>query len=130
MVINKIAQLVINLKNANKAGKTSTSMLHSNFNEAIVEVLKKAGYVANYSVKGKVPTKMLEVELAYEDGKPKITGVQQISQHSRRVYSGYKEVKPVRNGFGALIVSTPNGIMLDREAKKQKVGGETLFKIW
>jgi small subunit ribosomal protein S8 len=130
MVINKIAQLVINLKNANKAGKTSISMRHSNYAEAILETLKKAGYISSYSVKGKIPSKTLEIELSYVDGKPRIEGVQQMSQHSRRVYTGYKEVKPVRNGFGLLILSTPSGIMTDREAKKQKVGGETLFKIW
>ncbi len=130
MVINKIAQLVINLKNANKAGKPSISMIHSNFNESILETLKKLGYIAGYSVKGKVPSKTIEVELAYEGGKPKITGVQQISQHSRRMYTGYKEVKPIRNGFGSLILSTPAGIMSDYEARKAKVGGESLFKIW
>lgn len=130
MVINKIAQLVVNLKNANRAGKTSLSITHSNFKEAILEVLKKAGYIASYSIKGKVPKKTLEVELIYVEGKPRIEGVKQMSQHSRRIYSGYKEVVPVRNGFGSLIISTPNGIMTSQEARKQKVGGEALFKIW
>ena len=61
---------------------------------------------------------------------PKLHGVQRISKYSKRVYQKAKDLKPVRNNFGSLILTTPKGILTDKEARKEKVGGEALFKIW
>jgi len=129
-MVDPISQIIINIKNANVAGKATATFPYSKLKESIFEVLKKEGYIKDVTKKGKKIIKTLEVELAYVDGKPRIDGVQQISKNSRRTYAKAKEIKPVLNGFGALILTTPKGILTDKEARKEKVGGEVLFKIW
>lgn len=129
-MVDTIAQLIIGLKNGNNAGKASVVFPYSKFRESIFETLKKSGFVGSVTKKGKKIIKSLEVELVYENGSPKIIDVKQVSKHSRRMYVKYDSAHPVRNGFGSLIISTPNGILTDREARKAKVGGEALFKIW
>lgn len=130
MVTDTIAQLIIGLKNANNAGKPTVVFPYSKMREAILNTLKTAGFVGSITKKGNKVIKSLEVELIYEAGKPKIEGVKQISKLSRRMYVKADEANSVRNGFGALVLSTPSGIMVDRDARKNKVGGEALFKIW
>ncbi len=130
-MVDIIAELIIKLKNANIAGKAVVSFPYSKMREAILETLKKEGFIKSVSKKGKNVAKTLEVELVYEEGNaPKIQGVQQISKYSRRVYTKASEIKPVRNTFGALILTTPKGILSDKDARKERVGGEALFKIW
>ncbi len=129
-MVDTIAQLIIELKNANVAGKATASFPYSKLREAILTTLKEIGYVGSISKKGKKVIKTIEVELVYVDGKSKIEGVKQISKYSRRMYLKSNEAHSVRNGFGSLVLSTPAGILTDRQARKQKVGGEALFKIW
>ncbi len=98
---------------------------------SIAEVLKKEGYIKNVSKIGKIPKRVLEVELAYRGRDlPKIKGVVRVSKLSKRIYQGAKNIKPVKNGYGLSILTTSNGIMTDKEARKAKIGGEVLFKIW
>ncbi|MEI6553735.1 MAG: 30S ribosomal protein S8, partial [bacterium] len=118
------------IKNANVAGKATTTLPYSKMKESVLEVLKREGFIKDFSKKGKKVIKTLEIELMYIDGKSRIEGVEQISKQSRRTYTKAKEIKSVLNGYGALILTTPNGIMTDKEARKAKVGGEVLFKIW
>lgn len=130
-MVDTIAQLIIGLKNANNAGKASTTFPYSKMTEAVLETLHKAGFVGSVSKKGnKKIFKSIDVDLLYQDGKPKIEGVKQVSKYSRRMYVKADEANAVRNGFGALVLTTPKGILVDREARKEKVGGEALFKIW
>lgn len=129
-MVDPISQIIINIKNANVAGKATTTLPYSKLKESVLVVLKREGFIKDYTKKGKKVIKSLELELMYIDGKPRIEGVQQISKQSRRTYTKAKELKSVLNGYGALILTTPNGIMTDKEAKKAKVGGEVLFKIW
>jgi small subunit ribosomal protein S8 len=129
-MVDTIAQLITGLKNANKAGKASASFPYSKMTEAVLDTLHKAGFVGSVSKKGKKVTKTIDVDLVYEDGKPKIEGVQQLSKYSRRMYAKASEANAVRNGYGALVLTTPKGILVDREARKENVGGEILFKIW
>ncbi len=131
MVTDPVSDLIVRIKNANDAGKESLTISYSKMKEAISEVLAKQGFVKNVTApKGKKVQKTLEIGLVYQDGKGKVQGVERISKLSKRVYQGVKDIKPVRNGFGYLILSTPKGILTDKEAKKEKVGGEALFKIW
>ena len=129
-MVDPISQIIINIKNANVAGKATITLPYSKLKESVLEVLKKEGFIKDFSKKGKKIIKTIEVEMAYIDGKSRIEGVQQISKNSRRSYAKAKEIKPVMNGYGALILTTPKGILTDREARKEKVGGEVLFKIW
>lgn len=130
MVIDSISNLIIKIKNASFAKKETVVVPHSSLIESVLEVLQKNGFIASFSKKGKKVVKSIEVSLAYEDGMPKVQGVDRISKLSRRVYKGAKEIKPVRNGFGLLVLSTPAGVLSGDDAKAKGVGGEVLFKIW
>ena len=126
-----VSELIIGIKNAGKAGKDSVKFPYSNFKMAVAEVLQKENYIKSASKIGKAPKRKLEVEVAYK-GKnvPKIKDVVRVSKLSKRIYNGAKEIKSVKRGYGVAIVSTSKGIMTDKEAKKAKIGGEVLFKIW
>jgi len=126
-----ISELIIGVKNAGEAGKFSVKLPYSDLKMSIAEVLKKEGYIKNVSKIGKIPKRVLEVELAYRGRDlPKIKGVVRVSKLSKRIYQGAKNIKPVKNGYGLSILTTSNGIMTDKEARKAKIGGEVLFKIW
>ncbi len=140
MITDPIADFIIRIKNGSEAKKASVSMPHSALKESIAHVLNKAGYIKSVESKGKKETKTLELVLAYISqpaseganviGEPVVHGVERVSKSSRRVYQKSKDIRPFKNGFGNIVLSTPKGIMLDVDAKKQKVGGEILFKVW
>lgn len=130
MVTDSISDFIIRIKNGSKAAKESVLVPYSKMAVAIAEALEKEGYVKGHTKKGKKIIKAIEVVLAYEGGKPKVTDVKRISKPSKRIYRKASELRPVRNGFGRLIVSTPKGILTDSEARKAGVGGEALFEIW
>ena len=118
------------MKNGSLASKESVSFPYSKMKNAIGECLKKAGYISEISRKVKNGQPILEVGLVYVDKKPKITEVERISKQSRRVYFGMKNIHTVRNGSGLLVLSTPKGILSGKDARKEQVGGEALFRIW
>ena len=128
--MDPIANMIIMLKNASRAGRESVSLPYSQVKEAIAACLKKEGYLNDFSKKVKKNHVTLEVKLIYSDKRPKITEVERVSKQSRRVYLGIKEIYPVKGGEGILVLSTPKGILSGREAKKEHVGGEALFKIF
>jgi small subunit ribosomal protein S8 len=139
MVKDNVANLIIKIKNAGVASNATCDVPHSKMNEAILTLLEKEGYIKSFSsskkkdrVKaGKKAIKSIEVEIAYDgEGKAKIEGVERVSKLSKRTYSGVANIRPVRSGYGMLVISTPKGILSDKEAKKAHVGGEVLFKIW
>ncbi|MEK7520578.1 MAG: 30S ribosomal protein S8 [Patescibacteria group bacterium] len=123
--------MIIKLKNAQAVKKESVKIPSSNLSEAILAALAKNGFVESFEKKGKGVKKYLDVKLKYgEDGLGKIGSVKLVSKPSRRIYAGYRELRPVKSGLGLLVVSTPRGIMSGKEARKMKLGGEVLFEIW
>jgi len=131
MTSDPIGDLIVRLKNAGAVKKANMSVSHSTFKYAIAEKLKEAGYVKGVEKKGKKIRKILDVSLKYDDkGLHVIHGARRISKPGRRVYKKANEITSVRYGHGSLILSTPKGIMTDKEARKEKVGGEALFEIW
>lgn len=130
MVTDPIADFIIQLKNAGAVGKAEVSLPFSNLKLAVAEKLKEAGYIVSAEKKGKKVKKTLAVTLKYEDGTHVIHDVKRISKPGRRMYRTVSEIVPVHYGHGALILSTPKGILTDKEARKEKVGGEALFEIW
>jgi small subunit ribosomal protein S8 len=129
MVTDTIGDFIIKIKNSNLARKDLVTLYNSKMNLAIAETLAKAGFIKSVSkAKG---GKMLDIALEYKaDKSPKITNVSRVSKPSRRVYKKSSEIKPFKNGLGAIVISTPKGVISNKEAFKQKVGGEVLFKIW
>jgi len=117
--MDSISNMIIMLKNANLAGKESISLPYSKMKNAIAECLKKEGYVSKISKKIKKNLPILEIGLIYTNKKPKIMEVERISKQSRRVYFKMKD-----------ILSTPKGILSGKEARKEQVGGEALFRVY
>jgi small subunit ribosomal protein S8 len=130
MVTDPISDLIIRIKNAGPVRKETISLPYSKLKHAIAEVLKNHKFITSVEVKGKGIESTLEIGIAYDGTKPRVNDVERISKSSRRIYKGATEINSVRNGFGSLIISTSKGIMTDKEARKAKIGGETLFKIW
>ena len=128
---DSISELIIGVKNAGKANKEFVKFPYSKFKNAVADVLKKEGYVASVSKIGKSPKRILEVGIAYKSkNTPKITDVVRVSKLSKRIYFDKNEIKPVKRGYGVLVMSTSQGVMTGKEARKINVGGEALFKIW
>ena len=128
--MDTISNLIIKLKNAGNAGLDTVSLPYSKLKHSIVEVLKSEGFVKDLEVKTEKSKKVLIVSLFLENRVPKIKGVQRISKPSKRVYRRAADLRAVKNGYGALILSTSNGIMSGKNARKAKLGGEALFSIW
>jgi|SRR3989338_11446820 len=128
--MDSISNMIIIMKNGSLANKEFVCFPYSKMKNAIAECLKKAGYVSEISKKVKKGQPVLEVGLIYTDKKPKIVEVERISKQSRRVYFGMKDIHSVRNGSGLLVLSTPKGILSGKDARKEQVGGEALFRIW
>lgn len=126
-----IADMIIRIKNAALAGRDSVSIPQSALKLAIATKLKERGFVSDVETHGKNTEKVIELQFARnEDGSNKFRDVRRISKPGRRMYVGAKEIKLVMGGSGALVVSTPKGILFGDEARKQNVGGEALFEIW
>ena len=98
----------------------------SKINQEILKKLKEIGFISSF----KKEERNILVELLYKEKKPSLTDVKIFSKPGRRYYVSYKELKPVLGGFGQSILSTPKGILTNREARKQKIGGELLFELW
>jgi len=130
MVTDPIADLIVRLRNGSDAKKSVVAVSYSKFAENVAHALKKAGYLSSVEKKGKPVTKELQVGLVYFDAGARIHGVERVSKSSKRVYMKAGDIRTYRSGYGNTFLSTPKGIMTDVEAKKNKVGGEVLFKIW
>jgi small subunit ribosomal protein S8 len=130
MVTDPIGDLIVQIKNAGLIGKDFVELPHSRHKHDVAAKLKDLGYVADVEKLGKEkPT--LKVTVGYKDnGQPKITDIKRVSKPGCRVYVGSKEAHPVKYGTGVLVLSTPKGILSDSEARRDRVGGEMLFKVW
>ncbi|MDP2650246.1 MAG: 30S ribosomal protein S8 [bacterium] len=131
MVGDPIGDFIIRLKNAGAVGRESVSVPYSQMKMAVAEVLKSEGFVKAVEKRGKKVRKTIHVDLLYkENGTPRIADVKRVSKPGRRMYRGAKQIFPVRYGKGMLVLSTPKGILTDKEARKERVGGEALFEIY
>ena len=131
MVTDPIADMLIRIKNAQAVKKETVSFEHSHIKMEIAKTLERAGYLGGIERKSRKGGKSIEVKLLYDNTlSPKISGLKRVSKSSRRVYRGWREIYPPKNGFGVGIYSTPKGLKTDKEARKEKAGGELLLEIW
>jgi len=97
----------------------------------IAEVLKREGFITSYQVEERTPRSNIRVELRYgAEGEKAIRTITRVSKPGCRVYAGAKEMKPLMRGQGIYVLSTPKGILSDRDARKENVGGEVVCKVW
>lgn len=120
------------MKNSNSAGHSSLSVPYSKLSERIVDTLKREGFVKDYKIiELRKNINMLEIYLKYGPAGEKVfTEVKRISKPGRRIYVSSDKIPKVNDGFGIAVLSTNKGVLSDREARKEKVGGEVLFYIW
>lgn len=129
--MDPVADMLIRIKNAQASKREAVLFPYSGIKLEISKTLERAGYIGNVERKNRKGGKIVEVKLLYdESGGPKISGAKRVSKLSRRVYRGWRDIYSPKNGFGIALYSTPKGIKTDREARKEKVGGELLFEIW
>ena len=126
-----IADLLTRIRNGQEANKTSIAAPASAFRESVLSVLKREGYIRDFSrVNIRPGIDELKIELKYFDGEPVIKEISRVSRPGRRVYSKIKELPRVYNGLGIAILSTPRGVMSDTEAREANVGGEVLCHVF
>ena len=125
-----IADFLIRLKNASRAGNDSFKAPHSKMKVEIARILKEEGYIWNYEVNTSSKFPELVVKTKFVDGVPALTDLKRISKCGRRKYSGSQEIPRVLNGMGISIISTSKGLMTGHQAKKDKVGGEIIVFVW
>ena len=127
---DQIADLITRIRNAVTVGKTEVFVPTSKLKVAVVDVLVKNGYLSSYTVEEGEPRGMLHVVINEPGTVAKINEITKVSKPGRRVYAGADEMKPVKSGRGMLVVSTSRGLMTGREAKKNRLGGEVLIRVW
>lgn len=125
-----IADMLTRIRNAANVAKIDVDMPASKLKAAVADVLKQAGYIEDFTVVGDGPKKTLNIVLKYYDGTNVIEGLERVSKPSRRIYAGAGEIPRVLGGLGVAIVSTSKGVMSDREAREQNIGGEVLCYVW
>jgi small subunit ribosomal protein S8 len=125
-----ITDLIIRIKNSYMSRKEVAIVTYSKINLSILEILKKTNFIKDFLLLEEGHKKTVKVELLYHGLKPAISGVQLVTKPGRRSYSKAKDLKPVMSGFGTAILTTPSGVITDKEAHKLNIGGEVLFKVW
>lgn len=124
-----IADMLTRIRNAVNAGLPEVSMPASKMKNAIASVLKEEGFIESFTATDAVKSE-LTLKLKYQSRESVIEGLARVSKPSCRVYSGCEDLPRVRNGLGIVILSTPNGIISDKTARRLKVGGEVLCYVW
>lgn len=129
--MDNIANMLTIIRNAQAVKKESVKAPYSKVNFGISEILKKEGWVKSVELKKRGEKSWIIINLSYnKEGMPEIKEIKRISKPGKRVYVGYKEIPVVSQGYGIAVLSTQNGIIAGKDARKQKVGGEILCKVW
>jgi len=137
--MDKISDMLTSIRNAQAVLKPTVSIPFSNLKYEIAKILERKGFIEKIEKKGKKDKKTIEITLKYlssealakEDGDrvPAISGLKRISKPGQRIYT-HKEIKPIKGGYGMAIISTSRGLLTDKEARKQGLGGEIICEIW
>ncbi len=125
-----IGDMLARIKNAQMRNNKKVIMPSSNFKVKIAEVLKNEGYIINFNILNEKNKNQLEILLKYNLGNPVISTIERISKPGRRIFSSVESLPKINNGLGIAIISTPKGVMSDIDARKQKVGGEIICKVF
>ncbi len=131
MMTDPIGDMLTRIRNAGMARHANTSCPSSRQKLAVARVLQQAGFVGVVKVEARDGRATLVIEIRYdEDGQTLIDGIRRVSKPGRRVYAGRSEVPEVRRGLGVAVMSTSRGILSDKDAREQKVGGEVVCEVW
>ena len=125
-----IGDMLARLKNSQMRNHKRIEMPSSKFKAKIAEILKSEGYIIDYEVKSDQNKSNVHISLKYSAGNPVISSIERASKPGRRIFSSAESLPKVNNGLGIAIISTRRGIMTDIDARKQKVGGEIICKVF
>jgi small subunit ribosomal protein S8 len=130
MTNDPIADLLIQIKNGYMVHKEKVNIPHSKIKESLAKLLQRTGYVGKVEMVKEKNFKSISIQLTYNGKKPKLIGVIRESKPGKRVYIDKGEIPRVLGGMGIAIISTVEGLLTDKEAKKKKIGGELLCRVW
>jgi|TARA_B110000438_G_C15815542_1_gene651797 small subunit ribosomal protein S8 len=126
-----IADMIARIKNGNMRGLKEIKMPSSVFKLKILDVLKNEGFIIDYKINDKADYKnKILINLKYNEGSPVISDIERVSKPGRRIYSSVDSLPKINNGLGIAIISTPKGVMTDIDARKNKIGGEVICKVF
>tara|TARA_Y100000816_G_scaffold275705_1_gene244169 strand:+ start:370 stop:765 length:396 start_codon:yes stop_codon:yes gene_type:complete len=125
-----IGDMIARVKNAQARSHKKVELPSSNFKAKIADILKNEGFIKNFEVLGEEKKPVLSMELKYHSGNPVISNFERVSKPGRRIFSSADSLPKINNGLGIAIVSTPKGVMTDMDARKQKIGGEIICKVF
>lgn len=125
-----IADMLTRIRNALSAGHKTVAIPGSKTKKNIAEILKREGFIDGYTFEDEGVHKSIAIQLRWTGEQPAILGIQRVSKPGQRQYARCREIPKVRNGLGILIVSTPKGLMTDKSARREGVGGELVCSVW
>ena len=125
-----IGDMIARIKNAQVRNHKKVELPSSNFKVKIADVLKSEGFIIDYKIITENNKPLLSINLKYYSGNPVISTIERVSKPGRRIFSSAESLPKINNGLGIAIVSTPKGVMTDIDARKQKVGGEIICKVF
>jgi len=131
MMTDPIADLLTRIRNANRAHKEWTDVPWSKLKEGVARVLVDEGFLREVTLTESDGRKTMRIALKYDEfRRPVVTGIRRVSRPGLRVYVGSREIPAIRKGLGMSVLSTPKGVVADRVARKEKVGGEVICSVW
>ena len=125
-----IGDMIARIKNAQIRNHKKVELPSSNFKAKIAEILKIEGFIIDYSINSETSKSVLKIDIKYNSGNPVISTIERVSKPGRRIFSSAESLPKINNGLGIAIISTPKGVMTDIDARKQKVGGEIICKVF
>jgi small subunit ribosomal protein S8 len=128
--MDQISEMLCSIMNAQAVLKASITVPFSNLKYEMAKILENEGLVDKIEKKGKKTKKTLDIGLKYNDNVPVISGLKRISKPGQRIYAKYTELKVVKSGYGFSIISTSKGLLTNKDARRQKLGGEVICEVW
>tara|TARA_B100001142_G_scaffold175216_1_gene174881 strand:- start:2743 stop:3138 length:396 start_codon:yes stop_codon:yes gene_type:complete len=125
-----IGDMLVRIKNAQARNYKKVELPSSNFKVKIADILKNEGFIKDFKINDETKKPLLAIDLKYHSGNPVISTIERISKPGRRIFSSAESLPKINNGLGIAIISTPKGVMTDIDARKQKVGGEIICKVF
>ena len=125
-----IGDMIARIKNAQDRSHKKVELPSSNFKVKIADILKNEGFIKDFKINQETKKPLLSLELKYHSGNPVISNFERVSNPGRRIFSSADGLPKINNGLGIAIISTPKGVMTDIDARKQRVGGEIICKVF
>ena len=125
-----IGDMLARIKNAQARNYKKVELPSSNFKVKIADILKNEGFIKDFKISEEAKKPQLAIDLKYYSGNPVISTIERISKPGRRIFSSAESLPKINNGLGIAIISTPKGVMTDVDARKQKIGGEIICKVF